>query len=126
MRGCVGVIERNAVEVDVVVAVGEAAEDGLGLAEAEAVTGGGEGAGSHVDDFSVVGDGRGEVLNEGWGDDGARRGGIEQSVHWRKRGSNRADRVGFDCHLLGDIADVQRDGDVHILSGIKLDGAVDG
>src|SRR5271168_2014772 len=72
MRRRVGVIERNTVEVDVVVTVGEAAEVGLGLAEADAVTGGGKGVRRHVDDFAVVGDGRGEVLNEGRGDDGAR------------------------------------------------------
>ena len=69
MRGGVGVVEGNAVEVDVVVAVGEAAEVGLGLAEADAVAGGGEGGGRHLDDFAVVGDGRGEVLDEGRGDE---------------------------------------------------------
>src|SRR5580704_16131708 len=76
----VGVIEGDAVEVDVVVPVGEATEVSLGLAEADAVTGGGEGVRRHVDDFSVVCDWRGEVLNEGRGNDGACRGGIEQSV----------------------------------------------
>src|SRR5271155_4384797 len=123
MCGAVSVVEGDAVEVDVVVAIRESAEVGLGLAEADAVTGGGEGVGRHVNDFAVVGDGRGEVLNEGRGNDSARRGGIEQSVHGRKRGGDGADGVGFDRYLLGDIADVQRNGDVHILCCVELDGA---
>jgi hypothetical protein len=126
MRGAVGVVEGDAVEVDVVVAVGEAAEEGFGLAQAYAVTRGSEGVGRHVDDFAVVGDGRGEILNEGRRDNGSRRGGIEQSVHGRKRGGDGADGVGLDSHLLGDIADIQRNGDVHILSCVELDSAVAG
>jgi hypothetical protein len=106
MRGRVGVIKGNAVEVDVVIAVGEAAEVGLGLAEAYAITGGGEGVGRHVDDFAVVGDGRTEVLDEGRGNDGARRGGIEQSVHGRKRSGDGANGVRLDGHLLGDIPEL--------------------
>src|ERR1700733_62720 len=112
----VGVVEGVAVEVEVVVAGGEAAEDGLGLAEADTVTGGGEGAGRHIDYFSVIGDGRSEVLNEGRGDDGARRVSIEQSIHGRKRGGDRADSISLDRDLLGDIAYVERNGDVHGLS----------
>ena len=126
MRGAIGVIEGDAVEVDVVVAVREAAEVGLGLAEADAVTGGRNGVGSHVDDFAVVGDGRGEVLNEGRGDDGARGGSIEQSVHGRKRSGYGADSVGLDRDLLGDIANVQRNRDVRSLPSIELDDAVAG
>jgi len=37
VRRRVGVVERNAIEVDVVVAVGKAAEVGAGLAETDAV-----------------------------------------------------------------------------------------
>src|SRR5208283_3631625 len=63
MGRSVGVVERNAVEVDVVVAVDEAAEVGLALAQAYAVGARGEGAGNDLDDFTVVGDGVCEVLN---------------------------------------------------------------
>src|ERR1700733_12537252 len=123
MSGRVSVVEGDPVEVDVVVAVGKAAEEGLGLAEADAVTGRGEGVWRHIDDFAVVGDGRREVLNEGWSDDGARGGGVEQGVHGSERGGDGADRVGLDCNLLGDVADMQRDGDVLVLPGGELHGA---
>ena len=55
MRDAVGIRPGNAVELDVVVAVGETAEVGLGLAEADAVAVGGEGAGGHLDSLAVVG-----------------------------------------------------------------------
>jgi hypothetical protein len=77
----VGVVEGDAVEVDVVVAVGEAAEVGLGLAEAGAVAVGGEGAGGHLDGLAVVGQRRGEVVDERLGDLGAGGVLIEQGVH---------------------------------------------
>src|ERR1700679_701618 len=78
MRGGVGVVERDAVEVDVVVPVREAAEDRRGLTKADTVAVGGEGAGSHFDCLCVVGDGRHEVLDHGRGDLGARGGLVEQ------------------------------------------------
>ncbi len=55
--GGVGVLEGDAVEVDVVVPVGEAAEVGFGVAEADAVGVDGEGSGGHLEDFGEVGDG---------------------------------------------------------------------
>ena len=55
VRGGVGVVERNAIEVDVVVAVGKAAEVGAGLAEADAVAVEGKGSGRHRDRLTVVG-----------------------------------------------------------------------
>ena len=57
VRRRVSVVERNAVEVDVVVAIGKAAEVGLALAQANAVTVEGKGPECHRDRFTVVGDG---------------------------------------------------------------------
>jgi hypothetical protein len=65
VRRRVGIVKRNTVEVDVVVAVNEAAEVCLALAQPDAVSAGCEGSGNDLDDFSVVGDGRGKVLNVG-------------------------------------------------------------
>ena len=92
MGGRVRVVEGNAVEVDVVVAVREAAEVGFGLAEADAVAVEGESAGRHLHRFAVVGDGRGKVLNQGRADIGARGTSFERRVHRSKRSRDRADR----------------------------------
>jgi hypothetical protein len=58
VRGRVGVVERDAIEVDVVIAVLEAAEEGLALAEADAVGALSERAGNDLDDLpkSAIGD----------------------------------------------------------------------
>ena len=65
VAGGVGVVEGDAVEVDVVLAVREATEVGGALAEADSVGVGGVGAGDHLGELAVVGDGRGVVLNVG-------------------------------------------------------------
>ena len=70
MGGAVGVVEGDAVKVNVVIAVLKAAEVGLALTQAHAVGAGGKGAGNDLDDFAEVGDGRGEVLDIGVGDQG--------------------------------------------------------
>src|ERR1019366_6161609 len=67
--GRVGVVEGNAVEVDIEIAVREAAEVSLALAQPDTVAADGECAGNDLDDLTVVGDGRGEVLNVGVGDE---------------------------------------------------------
>ena len=65
--GGVGVVEGNAIEVDVVIAVRESAEIGLRLPETDAIAAGGECAGDDLDDLAEVGDRRGEVLDIGAG-----------------------------------------------------------
>ena len=118
--GSVGVVEGDAVEVDVVVAVGKAAEVGLGLAEADAVAVGGEGAGGHLDGFAVVGDWRHEVCDHGLGDLGARGGLRQQRVHRGECGGDGVGFAGLDGDLLGDVAQRERDGNVGGLAGGDL------
>ena len=62
MRWRVRIVKRNAVKVDVVIAVGEAAKVSLALPESDAVAAGCKRAGNDLDNFAVVGDRRGEVL----------------------------------------------------------------
>src|SRR5258705_3085353 len=57
MRGGVGVVEGDAVEVDVVVAIGKATEIGAGLAKPDAIAVEGKGPGCHRDRLTVVGHG---------------------------------------------------------------------
>jgi len=110
--GRVGVVEGDAVEVDVVVAIGEAAEVGGGLTEADAVAVGGEGAGGHFDGFAEVSDGRHEVLDHGSGDLGASRSFGELGVHGRERGSDGVGGIGVDCDVCCGGADLKDEGDV--------------
>jgi hypothetical protein len=90
---------RDAIELDVVIAIGEAAEVGLGLAETDAIGVRGEGAGGHLDGLAVVGNGGHEVLDHGAGDFGASRGFGEERIHGRESGSDGAGSVS----LHGDI-----------------------
>ena len=73
VRRRIRVVERDAVEVDVVVAVREAAKISLRLAQASAVAVGGEGARRHLHSFAVVGQRRGEVGDKRLGDLSPRR-----------------------------------------------------
>src|SRR5579875_2770404 len=82
--GCVGVVEGYAIEVDVVIAVREAAEVGLGLTEPDAITGERKGGRRHLDKFAVVGDRRGEGVDEGLGDLRACGRFAQQGVHRRE------------------------------------------
>ena len=120
----VGIGPGDAVELDVVVAVGEAAEVGFGLAETDAVGVGGEGAGGHLDGFAVVGDGRHEVVDHGLGDLGAGGGLSQQRVHRRQSAGDGVGFAGLDGDLLGDVAERQRDRDVSGLAGGELDAGV--
>src|SRR5208337_432252 len=63
MRGRVGVIKRNAVEVDVVIAVHESAEVSLALPQSNTVGAGAEGSGYDLHQLAKIGNGRGEILN---------------------------------------------------------------
>src|SRR5206468_5417668 len=71
MRRIVCVVEGDAVEGDVVTAVSEATEVGLGVTKADAVRIDGEGAGRLLNQLAEVRCGRGEVLDEGGADFGA-------------------------------------------------------
>ena len=109
---CVGVVERDSVEVDVVVAIGKAAEVGLRLAEADAIAIGGEGAGCHLDRLAIVCRGSGEVLDERRRDLRAGRGRLKEGIHGSECGGYRALRIRFDRDLLGEIADGERHGNI--------------
>ena len=56
VSGGVRIFEGDAIEVDVVVAIGETAKVGLSLAKPDPVGVDGEGAGGHLDEFVEVGD----------------------------------------------------------------------
>src|SRR5882757_2476064 len=90
VRRRVGVVEGNAVEVDVIVAVREAAKISFRLAETDAVTVEGKGSRGHLYRLAVVGNWRSKVLDKGLADLGTRRASFEQSVHRGKRSSDRA------------------------------------
>ena len=100
VRGGVGVFKRDAVVGDVVVAVGEAAEVGLGVAETDAVGVDGEGTGGVLDDLGEVGDGRGEVLDVVGVDLGAGGTGVEAGVEGGELGGDGVRGVGLDGDLL--------------------------
>src|SRR5437870_8884905 len=68
MRRRVGVVERDTIEVNVVIAIGKAAKVGLALAQANSVAVQGKRPGCHRDRFTVVGHRRSEVLNKGRAD----------------------------------------------------------
>jgi hypothetical protein len=91
-------------KVDVVVTVGEAAEVGLALAQPDAVGAGAEGAGNDLDDLAVVGDGRGEVLDVGIGDQRLRGTLFNESAAGR-----RLRRNGIDAGVDGDLLRIRVD-----------------
>ena len=100
----------------------KAAEVGLTLAKAGTVSVKGKGPGRHCNRFTVVGHRRGEVLDEGRTDVGARRGSFKGGIHWSKRGGDGSEGVGLDGDLLRDAAHVQCDRDVLALPSGKLHG----
>jgi hypothetical protein len=110
VTGSIGVEERDAVEVDVEVAIGEAAEGCGALAEPDAVLALGEGAWNHLRELAEVCDGRGVVLNIGGGYLGACRCGAEKSVERSVLRGERVGSVGFYVDLLRDVADGEGQG----------------
>src|SRR6266851_65215 len=124
--GAVGVVEGDAVEGDVVVAVGEAAEVGLAVAEADAVGVDAEGAGRHLKKFAVVGDGRGEILYEGGADLGSRGACLEKAVHGRELGRDGVGVCRLDGDLIGCSRDTEGEGYVLRLVGGELEAPLDG
>ena len=119
----IGVVERDAVEVDIVAAVREAAEVSAGLAETNTVAVDCEGSGGHRDCLAVVGYRRGKVLDKGLADHSARGTSFQQRVHGGESRGDGADGVGLNGHLLGDVADGQRHGDILVLCSGELHGA---
>ena len=107
VRRRVCVEEGDAVKVDVVVAVGEAAEVGFALAQPDAVGAGGEGAGNDLDDLAEIGDWRSVVLDVGVGYQRL-RGALfdEAAAGSRLRGDGI--NAGVDGYILRDGADAQR------------------
>ena len=89
MRRRVGVVKRNTIEVDVVIAIGKSAEVGLALAQTNSVAVQGKRPWRHRDSFTVIGHRRSEILDKSRTDISARRGGVQRCVHRSKRGGDR-------------------------------------
>jgi len=116
----ISVVERDAIEIDVIVAIRKASEVSGRLAETNAIAARSEGARGHLHRFAKIGDRRSEVLNERLCDLGTRRACIEQRIHGSQRGRNGTDRIGLNDNLLRNIADGEHDSDFLILSGSEL------
>ena len=120
MRRRVRVVERNAVEVDVVIAIREAAEVGLRLAQTHAVAVQRKCGWRHAHHRAVVGNRRAEVADEGLGNLGARRSLSQQRIQRRQRRSHRSRFIRFHRNLFRHVAQRQRNRQFRRLSGAHL------
>ena len=120
VRRRVGVVERNAVERDVVVAVLEAAVERLAVAEADAVRREAVRARRHLHHLGVVGDRRRVVADELAADLGLRR--TAHQVALRGRGLRRGRKGRGHRHLFRERRDAQRDRDRFRLAGRERHG----
>ena len=114
--GRVGVIERNTIEVDVVIAVREAAEVGLALTQSNAIAADGEGARNNLNDLSVVGNRRRKVLNISVRDERLSGTFFNKSAAGGRFCRDRID-AGVDRDLLGNGVDAQYQCDLLCFSG---------
>src|SRR5882762_1071255 len=109
MSWVVRVIERDAIEINVVVAVGEAAEKCLAVAQTHAVGIYAEGARRHLQQFAEIRVRRGKVLNKGRIDFCSGRARFQQAVHRRKLRRDGVGGVRFNGNCLAYGAEAQWD-----------------
>src|ERR1700742_3047507 len=117
------VVERNAVEVDVVIAIRKPAEARCALAETHTIGIGCKASQHHLRNFTVIRQRRSEIMNVSLVDLSTGRGCAQQSIHGRMLRSKRIRCIGLDRHLLRHAANRHGQRDILRLSNRKLKAA---
>src|ERR1700738_298250 len=101
----VRVFEGDAVERNIVEAVFEPTEISLAVPEAHSIGIYTEGSGGHLQQLAIVGDWRGEVLDERGANLGARGTCFQNAVHWRRLRGEGIGSGDVYTHRLDHVSD---------------------
>src|SRR5262249_28565359 len=108
MRRVIRVIKGDAVKVDVVVAIGKAAEKCLAVPEADSIGIYAKGSRRHLHQLAEIGNRRRKILDKRRADFGSGRTRFEQPIHWGGLCGDGSESISLNSNRLGYSAQGQR------------------